>query len=71
MRDEARAQKDPIEKRLNILANSTFYGVYTEVIRDDHPKPKALEVYGPTGEPVRCARKAGVLAWRLQYGKLA
>lgn len=58
MRDEAKAKKDPIEKRLKILANSTCYGVYAEVIRDDHPKPKALEVYGPTGEPFTCSTTA-------------
>ena len=58
MRDEAKARKDPIEKRLKILANSTCYGVYAEVIRDDHPKPKVLEVYGPGGEPFTCSTTA-------------
>lgn len=49
MRDRAKAAKDPIEKHLKILANSTGYGVYAEIIRDDAPKPEPLTVYGPDG----------------------
>ena len=58
MRDEAKAATDPIEKRLKILANSTCYGVFAEVIRDDHPKPKDLNVFGPDGVGINCLTKA-------------
>jgi len=50
MRDRAKAIDDPIEKHLKILANSTGYGVYAEIIRDDAPKPEPLELFGPDGE---------------------
>jgi len=49
MRDRAKAATDPIEKHLKILANSTGYGVYAEIIRDDAPKPEPLTIYGPDG----------------------
>ena len=58
MRDEAKAAKDPIEKRLKILANSTCYGVFAEIIRDDHPKPKDLNIFGPDGAAFTCSTKA-------------
>ncbi|MBV5262185.1 hypothetical protein FLX56_27740 [Synechococcus moorigangaii CMS01] len=51
MRDRAKGAKDPIEKHLKILANSTGYGVYAEIIRDDAPKPEPLTIYGPDGAP--------------------
>lgn len=51
MRDRAKAAKDPIEKHLKILANSTGYGVYAEIIRDDAPNPEPLTIYGPDGAP--------------------
>lgn len=57
MRDEAKAIEDPIEKQLKLLANSTCYGVFAEVIRDDHPKPKDLNVFGPDGVGMTCMTK--------------
>lgn len=58
MRDRAKAAKDPIEKHLKILANSTGYGVYAEIIRDDAPKPVPLTIHGPDGEPRVCQSRA-------------
>lgn len=47
MRDEAKAKGDAIEKALKIIANSTSYGIFVEVNRDDAPKPEPLDVFGP------------------------
>ncbi|WBQ14213.1 hypothetical protein L2D00_05895 [Hyphomonadaceae bacterium BL14] len=49
LRDEAKAAKDPNELAIKILANSTSYGIYIEVQRDNAPKPEPLEIYGPNG----------------------
>ena len=49
LRDEAKAQKDPNQLAIKILANSTSYGIYIEVLRDNAPKPEALNVFGPDG----------------------
>lgn len=50
LRDEAKAAKDPIEKTLKIIANSTSYGIFIEVTRDDAAKSKVMSVFGPDGE---------------------
>jgi hypothetical protein len=50
LRDEAKANRDSIEKTLKIIANSTSYGIFIEVTRDDAPKSELLDVYGPNGE---------------------
>lgn len=50
LRDEAKAKGDPIEKALKIIANSTSYGIFIEVNRDDAPKSELLNVYGPNGD---------------------
>lgn len=49
LRDEAKAQKDPNQLAIKILANSTSYGIYIEVLRDNAPRPEALNVFGPDG----------------------
>ncbi len=49
LRDEAKANRDSIEKTLKIIANSTSYGIFIEVTRDDAPKSELLDVYGPSG----------------------
>jgi hypothetical protein len=58
LRDEAKANGDPIEKTLKIIANSTSYGIFIEVTRDDAPKSELLDVYGPNGECERVCTKA-------------
>ena len=58
MRDKAKTAKDPIEKHLKILANSTGYGVYAEIIRDDAPKVEPLTIIGPDGKSFTCQTKA-------------
>lgn len=50
MRDEAKANRDPLEKVMKIIANATCYGIYAEVQRDDAPKPESIDVHGPHGE---------------------
>jgi hypothetical protein len=50
LRDEARARRDPIERALKIIANSTSYGIFIEVNRDDAPEGEPLSVFGPNGE---------------------
>jgi hypothetical protein len=49
LRDEAKANRDPIEKTIKILANSTSYGIFIEVNRDNAPKSEKLKVCGPHG----------------------
>jgi hypothetical protein len=49
LRDDAKAKGDPVEKAIKIVANSTSYGIFVEVNRDDAPKPEPLDVYGPDG----------------------
>lgn len=58
LRDEAKANGDPIEKTLKIIANSTTYGIFIEVTRDEAPKSELLDVYGPDGECNRVCTKA-------------
>jgi hypothetical protein len=58
LRDEAKANRDSIEKTLKIIANSTSYGIFIEVTRDDAPKSELLDVYGPDGECRRVPTKA-------------
>jgi hypothetical protein len=50
LRDDAKSKGDPIEKSLKIIANSTSYGIFIEVNRDDAPKAEPLTVFGPNGE---------------------
>jgi hypothetical protein len=50
LRDEAKEKRDPIEKTLKIIANSTSYGIFIEINRDDAPKSETLRVFGPSGE---------------------
>ena len=49
LRDEAKSKGDPAEKSIKITANSTSYGIFIEVIRDDASKKEVLHVYGPDG----------------------
>ena len=49
LRDEARRKGDPVQQAIKIVANSTSYGIFIEVNRDDAPKPEPLDVYGPDG----------------------
>ncbi|WP_417476656.1 hypothetical protein [Maricaulis sp.] len=49
MRDEAKANGDPAEKAIKIIANSTSYGIFIEVNRDNAPKPEPIAIYGPSG----------------------
>lgn len=49
MRDEAKARKDPLQQQIKIIANSTCYGIFVEVNRDDAPKPEALTLYDAGG----------------------
>ena len=50
MRDEAKAKHDPIEKALKTISNSSGYGIFVEVNRDDAPKPEPLAVFGSNEE---------------------
>ena len=52
LRDEAKATGDPVQKALKIVANSTAYGIFVEINRDDAPKPEPLTVFGPNGESI-------------------
>jgi hypothetical protein len=58
LRDEAKEKGDPIEKPLKIIANSTSYGIFIEITRDDAPKSELLRVFGPNGESLDVPTKA-------------
>ena len=49
LRDEAKRNGVPAEKSIKITANSTSYGIFIEVIRDNAPKSEVLHVYGFDG----------------------
>jgi hypothetical protein len=58
LRDEAKANGSSAEKALKIIANSTSYGIFIEINRDDAPKSEPLSVFGPDGEHIKVATKA-------------
>jgi hypothetical protein len=58
LRDQAKAAGNTAEKALKIIANSTSYGIFIEVNRDDAPKAEPLSVFGPNGEHLKIATKA-------------
>lgn len=49
LRDEAKANRNPVQQAIKIVANSTSYGIFIEVNRDTAPKPEPLDVFGPEG----------------------
>jgi hypothetical protein len=57
LRDEAKARGDSAEKALKTIANSTSYGIFIEVNRDDAPKAEPLSVFGPNGEKLKIHTK--------------
>lgn len=58
LRDQARAVGNSAEKALKIIANSTSYGIFIEINRDDAPKPEPLSVFGPNWEHLKITTKA-------------
>ncbi len=58
MRDEAKANSDEIEKTIKIIANSTSYGIFIEIIRNDASRAEPLNVFGPNGDCIAVATKA-------------
>jgi hypothetical protein len=58
LRDQAKEAGNTAERALKIIANSTSYGIFIEVNRDDAPKAEPLSVYGPNGEHLKIATKA-------------
>ena len=57
LRDEAKAKRNPAEKALKIIANSTSYGIFIEVDRDNASHAEPLNVFGPNGERVTLYKK--------------
>lgn len=47
--DLAKGNKNSAEKAIKIIANSTSYGIFIEILRDDAPKPERLKVFLPDG----------------------
>jgi hypothetical protein len=58
LRDEAKTKGDPIDKTLKVIANSTSYGIFIEINRDDAPRSELLDVYGPNGNCIKVNSKA-------------
>ena len=50
LRDEAKENGDEIEQTIKIIANSSSYGIFIEVNRNDTEKAALLHVYGPDGK---------------------
>ena len=50
MRDEAKARHDPLQQQIKIIANSTCYGIFVEINRDDASKPRPLDLFTANGE---------------------
>lgn len=50
LRDQAKADENPVQQQIKIVANATSYGIFVEVQRDDAPKPEPLMIYGPAGD---------------------
>ena len=50
LRDGAKANGDPNEKAIKIIANASSYDIFIEIQRDDVWEKKSLNVYGPDGE---------------------
>jgi hypothetical protein len=57
LRDKAKAAGNAAEKALKIIANSTSYGIFIEVNRDDASKAEPLSVCGPNGERLNIVTK--------------
>jgi hypothetical protein len=55
---DANKKGSSTEKALKIIANSTSYGIFIEINRDDAPKAEPLSVYGPNGERLEITTKA-------------
>ena len=49
LRDHAKAQGDPRERAMKIIANATSYGIFIEILRDDAATSEPVPVYGPSG----------------------
>lgn len=49
LRDEAKAERNPIQQPIKIVANATSYGIFIEVQRDDLPDDEGVAIYGPSG----------------------
>jgi hypothetical protein len=49
LRDDAKDNDDEIEKTIKIVVNSTSYGIFIEINRNDGDKAELLHVYGPDG----------------------
>ena len=49
LRDQAKAKGDDRQLAIKILANSTAYGIYIEMQRDNAPKNEPINVAGPDG----------------------
>lgn len=49
LRDQAKAKRDDRQLAIKILANSTAYGIYIEMQRDNASKKEPIKVAGPDG----------------------
>lgn len=58
LRDQAKTDGNSVEKVLKIIANSTSYGIFIEVNRDDAPKAEPLSVFGANGEHQKITTRA-------------
>jgi len=58
LRDQAKADENPVQQQIKIVANATSYGIFVEVQRDDAPKPERLMIYGPDGDGYETASTA-------------
>jgi len=58
LRDKAKSGGNSVEKTIKILANSTSYGIFIEIQRDNAPKPEPLNVFPADGQCIETQSKA-------------
>lgn len=55
--DLSKENRDRLDKTLKVLANSTSYGIYAEMNREESDKPQTVECHGVDSEPFTCRVK--------------
>jgi hypothetical protein len=58
LRDKAKSKGKSVEKAIKILANSTSYGIFIEIQRDNAPKPEPLNLFAADGNCIETQSKA-------------
>lgn len=52
--DLSKENRERLDKTLKVLANSTSYGIYAEMNREESDKPQTVECHGVDSQPFSC-----------------